>query len=57
MLVVTRKVREAILIGDNIRVTVDSVSGGRIRIGIEAPKEYKILREELVGVEKPEKKR
>jgi carbon storage regulator len=57
MLVVTRKVREAILIGDNIRVTVDSVSGGRIRIGIEAPKELKILREELAGVEKPEKKR
>ena len=48
MLVLTRKTREAILIGHDIRVTIDRIDGQRVRIGIEAPEGVKILREELV---------
>ena len=57
MLVLTRKTRESILIGHDIRVTIDRIDGQRVRIGIEAPEGVKILREELAVVEKPEDKR
>jgi carbon storage regulator len=57
MLVLSRRHREAILIGSDIRIVVERIDGQKVRIGIEAPKETKILREELEGVEKPEKKR
>lgn len=56
MLILTRKVQEAILIGHDIKVVIDSVDGQRVRIGIEAPKDVKILREELEPVEKPKQK-
>jgi carbon storage regulator len=48
MLVLQRKPGQVITIGDNIRVTVIRVSGDRVRIGIEAPGEVVVLREELV---------
>uniref|UniRef100_UPI0011CE5638 carbon storage regulator n=1 Tax=Bythopirellula goksoeyrii TaxID=1400387 RepID=UPI0011CE5638 len=47
MLVVSRKVGERILIGDEIAVTVIKVGSGGVRIGIEAPKELPVVREEL----------
>lgn len=47
MLVLSRKVGERILIGDNISVTVVRVTGGGVRIGIEAPAEMPVIREEL----------
>ena len=47
MLVVSRKVGERILIGDRIVVTVVKVGSGGVRIGIEAPKEMSVVREEL----------
>jgi carbon storage regulator len=47
MLVLTRKVGEGIVIGDNIKVTVIELKGGGIRIGIEAPPEMKIHRQEI----------
>jgi carbon storage regulator len=47
MLVLTRKLNEKILIGDRIRLTVLSVRGGQVRIGIEAPEDVAIFREEL----------
>lgn len=52
MLVLTRKIHERIFIGDNIVITVVSVTDGRIRLGIEAPKEINIRREELEKVQK-----
>lgn len=47
MLVLSRKVGERILIGDKISVTVVRISGGGVRIGIEAPAEMAVVREEL----------
>ena len=47
MLVLSRKVGQRILIGDNISVTVVRVAQGGVRIGIEAPPELPIVREEL----------
>ncbi len=47
MLVVSRKVGERILIGDKITVTVVKIGSSGIRIGIEAPKEMAVVREEL----------
>ena len=47
MLVVTRKAGESIVIGDKIRITVVALEGDRVRIGVEAPKEVTILRQEL----------
>lgn len=47
MLVVSRKVGERILIGDKIAVTVVKVGNGGVRIGVEAPPEMAIVREEL----------
>jgi carbon storage regulator len=50
MLILSRKQNERIVIdGGRIRVTVVAVRGNQIRLGIEAPKEVAILREELVG--------
>jgi carbon storage regulator len=50
MLVVTRQVNEKINIGDNIVVTIVRIEYGQVRLGIEAPKTIKVLREELVGI-------
>ena len=47
MLVVSRKAGERILIGDKIAVTVVKVAGGAVRLGVEAPAELAVMREEL----------
>lgn len=47
MLVLSRRVGERILIGDDISVTVVRVTGGGVRIGIEAPPEMPVIRQEL----------
>jgi carbon storage regulator len=47
VLVLSRKVGERILIGDKIAVTVVKVGHGGVRIGIEAPTELAVVREEL----------
>ena len=47
MLVLSRKVGERIWIGDEISITVVRVTGGGVRIGIEAPNELPVVREEL----------
>ena len=48
MLVLSRKVGEEIVIGDNIRVRVVSVQGNQIRLGFDAPREVSIQRAELL---------
>ena len=47
MLVLSRKVGERIRIGDEVTVTVVRITGGGVRLGIEAPAELSIIREEL----------
>lgn len=48
MLVLSRRQGERILIGDDIEITVVRIGPNSIRIGIEAPKELKIMRSELL---------
>jgi len=47
MLILTRKTGETITIGDNIQIQVLSVKGGQVRIGIDAPREVLVNREEV----------
>ncbi len=53
MLVLTRKTDEEILIGDNIKITLVRVRGNSVRIGIEAPREVRIVRGELDVLDTP----
>ena len=48
MLVLTRKANEAILIGDDIKITVLSSEADRVKIGIEAPKSLRVYRYETL---------
>ncbi len=47
MLVLTRKLGEGILIGDDISIKIIEMKGGSVRIGIEAPRDRKIYRQEV----------
>jgi carbon storage regulator len=47
MLILTRKPGESLYIGDNLKVTIVEIKGNQIRVGIDAPPEYKIYREEI----------
>ena len=48
MLVLTRKLGEQLQIGDNVIVTISSINGNTVRIAVEAPRETRILRGELL---------
>jgi carbon storage regulator len=54
MLVLTRKTNQSIRIGDDIQITVLSVSGDKVRIGIDAPRDIDVFREEVLETSKPE---
>ena len=47
MLILSRKINEKIVIGDNVVLTIIDARGDQIKIGIEAPKSVKILRHEV----------
>ena len=47
MLILSRKIEEAIIIGDSITVKILGMHEGQVKIGIEAPKEIKVFRSEL----------
>ena len=47
MLILTRKVGESIMIGDSVEVKVLGLRAGQIKLGIEAPKDLKVHREEI----------
>ena len=47
MLILTRRVNEAVMIGDGITITVLGVKGGQVRLGINAPRDVAVHREEI----------
>ena len=47
MLILTRRVGETIMIGDDVTVTILGVKGNQVRIGVNAPKEVSVHREEI----------
>ena len=51
MLIISRKKTEGVVINENIEITVIDIQGDRIRIGIDAPSEVKIVRKELLETE------
>lgn len=50
MLVLSRKVNEELLIGDDVRVVVVAICGDRVRLGIAAPKEVAVHRKEVYDI-------
>ena len=48
MLVLSRKIGERIVIGDGIEISIVEVRGGKVRIGVEAPKDVRVHRSEVV---------
>ena len=55
MLILTRRVGETLMIGDEVSVTVLGVKGHQVRIGIDAPREVAVHREEIYERIKAEK--
>jgi len=47
MLILTRRVGESVIIGDNITLTVLGVRGHQVRLGVDAPKDVSVHREEI----------
>jgi carbon storage regulator len=56
MLILSRRLGESVTIGDDIVVTVVGISGNQIRLGINAPKAVRVLREEIYKVIQKENK-
>lgn len=55
MLILTRRRGEKIMVGDDIAITVVAVDGGHVRIGVKAPKDKEVHREEVYNRIKSEK--
>lgn len=55
MLVLSRKKEESIMVGDNIKLTIIEIRGDKVRIGIEAPRDVTVHREEIYEIVKKER--
>ena len=49
MLILTRRVGESLMIGDDVTITVLGVKGNQVRVGVKAPKEVAVYREEILN--------
>jgi len=47
MLILTRRVRESVVIGDDVTITILAVKGAQVRLGVEAPRTIAVHREEI----------
>lgn len=47
MLILTRRVNEVLMIGDDVKVAILGVKGGQVRIGVDAPRSVQVHREEI----------
>jgi carbon storage regulator CsrA len=56
MLVLSRKLKQEILIGENVKITVLKVKGNTVRLGIEAPRDVHVVRGELPQFDEPKTK-
>jgi carbon storage regulator CsrA len=56
MLILTRKVGESLVIGDDVSIIVLGVKGNQVRIGVDAPKSVSVHREEIYNKIQDEKK-
>jgi len=56
MLILTRRVGEAVMIGDTVKIVILGVKGSQVRIGIAAPKDLPVHREEIYERIRAEKK-
>jgi carbon storage regulator len=53
MLVLTRRPRQVVMIGSDVQIMVLDIDGGRVRLGITAPRELKVRRQELPPLHAP----
>jgi carbon storage regulator len=56
MLILSRKINEKVVIGDDITVSIIEIRGDQVRIGIDAPKKVKVFRQEVYDAIKDENK-
>ena len=56
MLILSRKINEKIMIGDDISVSIIEIRGDQVRIGVDAPKTVKVFRQEVFDAIKAENK-
>ena len=47
MLILTRRIGESVIIGDDVKITVLGVKGNQVRLGVDAPREVSVHREEI----------
>jgi len=49
MLILTRRVGESLMVGDDVTITVLGVKGNQVRVGVKAPKDVAVHREEILN--------
>lgn len=49
MLILTRRVGESLIIGDDVKITVLGVKGNQVRVGVDAPRDVAVHREEILN--------